>query len=245
MKDEQKISVIICAYNEEPRIGSVLRVVAGHPLLAEIIVINDGSVDKTAEVVQRFPSIRLISLSKNQGKSFALAQGIRAATYPLLMLLDADLVGLTTHDIEALAEPMLSRQADVVFTMRQNSLAICKLAGIDYITGERMVRRELLLPLVDVIEKLPSYGIEVFMNEEILRRGARLKIVYWDKVRIVRKSGKIGFWKGYYGDIMMTLQICKLIPWYRLVYQNYALLRLRIPSSGEHIGATISRAQGE
>jgi glycosyltransferase involved in cell wall biosynthesis len=70
------ISCVICAYMEAPRIGAVLSAVAGHPLVKEIIVVDDGSTDTTAAVVSRFSSITLVRLVENQGKSRALAAGV-------------------------------------------------------------------------------------------------------------------------------------------------------------------------
>ena len=51
---KNKVSCIIPAYNEESRIANVLKVVENHPILDEVIVINDGSTDKTADVIRRF-----------------------------------------------------------------------------------------------------------------------------------------------------------------------------------------------
>ena len=102
------ISCVICAYMEAPRIGAVLSAVAGHPLLKEIIVVDDGSTDATAAVVSCFPSITLLRQAGNQGKSRALAAGVRAGSGELILYLDADLKHLTPADISALAEPVLS-----------------------------------------------------------------------------------------------------------------------------------------
>ncbi len=72
-----RISCIICAFNEAPRIAGVLAVASAHPLLHEVIVVDDGSTDNTAEIVKRFPLVRLISSQVNRGKSIAMATGAR------------------------------------------------------------------------------------------------------------------------------------------------------------------------
>src|SRR6185436_5978376 len=105
-----RISCIICAFNEAPRIAAVLDVVSMHPLLGEIIV-DDGSTDDTVGIVKRFPAVKLISYPVNRGKSFAMATGVASAQYDLLMLLDADLIGIAAEHIAVLAAPVLSGHA--------------------------------------------------------------------------------------------------------------------------------------
>src|SRR5579862_6410747 len=89
-----RITCIICALNEGPRIGAVLDVAAAHPRVAEVLVVDDGSTDDTAQVVARYPGVRLLAHARNLGKSKAIATGVAAASHDLLMLLDADLKGL-------------------------------------------------------------------------------------------------------------------------------------------------------
>jgi glycosyltransferase involved in cell wall biosynthesis len=79
MKEKNRISCIIPAYNEGNRIEAVLKIIQNHPLINEVIAINDGSTDDTASVIKKFKNVRLIDLKKNGGKASALAAGIRKA----------------------------------------------------------------------------------------------------------------------------------------------------------------------
>ena len=138
------VSCIIPAHNEGSRIGRVLDVVQNHPLLLEIIVVDDGSADNTAQIAQG-KNVRVISLPENRGKSYAVAEGIAAATGSHLLMLDADLVGLSYDDITALIRPVMAHQAEVSISLRRNSPWIWRFIGLDYISGERVFARELSL----------------------------------------------------------------------------------------------------
>ena len=223
------ISCVICAYMEAPRIGDVLTAVAGHPLLKEIIVVEDGSTDATAAVVSRFPSITLLRLGRNQGKSRALAAGLRAASGELILYLDADLKNLTPDDIWALGEPILSGEAHTSISIRKNSLPIYRAIGLDFLSGERLVPRSLLAAHLEEIEKLPPFGIESFMNRRIIGEKLRIKIVRFEKVLNTRKSEKIGEWRGTLADWKMALDVLRVISPFEVIRQNCSMLALSRP----------------
>lgn len=222
----EKVSCVMCAYNEEGRIGNVLQAIGGHPLLDEVIVIDDGSKDKTRELVQAYKNIRLITYEINKGKSYALATGIAAAKNDILMLIDADLIGLTPEDITRLVEPVLSNATDISMTLRKNSLFIYRWIGLDFISGERVLKKNLLDDRLEEIKQLPGYGVEVYMNRLIIERKLRVKIVRWPDVSVTLKMAKVGFWKGLGGEAGMIRQILKVITLREVIHQNYALLVL-------------------
>ncbi len=94
----KKLSVIIPVYNEETYIVRCLENIIHTKIpdwKKEIIVVNDGSTDKTLHLLQQFNSanskIKIISSSKNSGKGNALKKGIRAAHGDILIIQDADL----------------------------------------------------------------------------------------------------------------------------------------------------------
>ena len=92
-------SIVIPAYNESARIGKtlehVLECVHRRGWHAEVLVVNDGSRDDTAAIVQEFaandPIVRLIENPGNRGKGFSVRNGILSATGDIVMFTDADL----------------------------------------------------------------------------------------------------------------------------------------------------------
>lgn len=84
------VSVIIPAYDEEKGIAGVLDDLKALDDHYEVIVVNDGSGDNTAEVVERFPHVKLLSHEYNRGYGAALKTGILASSGGLIVITDAD-----------------------------------------------------------------------------------------------------------------------------------------------------------
>ena len=224
-----RISCIVCAYNEGPRIGAVLEVAAAHPLIAEVIVVDDGSVDDTAQVVARYPRVRLIPHARNQGKSRAVATGVEAARHDLLMLLDADLKGLRPADLTALAAPVLGGGARVSLSLRRNRLALFRWFGIDFVSGERVVDKRLLADVLQDIHALPRFGIEVFMNKRIIAARLPVAIANWRTVTQSRKTEKLGWWRGVLAEWRMVFDLMDAVYPLELLTQTMHLALLRTP----------------
>jgi len=225
--NSSKISCIICAFNEAPRIAAVLAVVSAHPLLNEIIVVDDGSTDNTAEIVQRFSAVKLISYPVNQGKSFAMATGVAQAQNDILMLLDADLTGLGMEQITSLAMPVLTGNTDVCLSLRQNSLLIFRAIGLDFVSGERVISKSLLSEVLEEIHRLPRFGIEVFMNHQIIARQLSIQVIRWPHVTQSRKTEKLGLLKGMLAEWRMIIDLLQVAYPLVLISQTYHLLLLR------------------
>ncbi|WP_251106568.1 dolichyl-phosphate beta-glucosyltransferase [Alloacidobacterium dinghuense] len=92
-------SIVIPAYNEKARIGHtlerVLECVHARGWNAEVLVVNDGSSDNTASIIESFaakdPFVRLINNPKNCGKGYSVRNGMLQATGEIVMFTDADL----------------------------------------------------------------------------------------------------------------------------------------------------------
>jgi glycosyltransferase involved in cell wall biosynthesis len=235
-----KISCVICAYNEAGRIRNILDVAIAHPSLDEVIVVNDGSTDETEELLRSYPAVRIISYALNRGKTYALTCGINAAQNDLVMLLDADLSGVTPENIEALAEAVTSGNADVSMSLRRNSLALFRLIGIDFVSGERVIPRSLVQGALPEMERLPRWGGEVFMNQLIIARRMRVAVVSWPNVLNVRKYRKVGMWRGFLEEVGMIHDALSVVSPLGALRQSLELLALRGPESPGGAIATTS-----
>lgn len=84
------VSVVIPAHNEAPTIADVVRGCARHtPGLAEVLVVDDGSTDATAEAAAA-AGARVVRLERNSGKGVAIQRGVAAARGEILVFIDAD-----------------------------------------------------------------------------------------------------------------------------------------------------------
>jgi glycosyltransferase involved in cell wall biosynthesis len=85
-----RVSVVMPAYNEESAIETILNQVKQQPFVDEIIVVDDGSSDRTAEKAAEQPDVRLIQHPYNIGNGAAVKSGIRASTGDIILLMDCD-----------------------------------------------------------------------------------------------------------------------------------------------------------
>src|ERR1700688_3825064 len=94
-----ELSIVIPAFNEERRLSRSLELIrtfiANRHIRAEVLVVDDGSTDDTAKVVERsqvhFPELRLVSNGRNRGKGFSVRHGMLTAKGEIGLFTDADL----------------------------------------------------------------------------------------------------------------------------------------------------------
>lgn len=129
--------VMIPAYNEENSLGAVIgeipRDIPGVDKL-EVLVINDGSIDATAEVAKRAGADRVISHKKNMGLGVTFKDGLEEA-----LRMGADIIVNTDADgqyngaeIPRLIEPILKGEADIVIGNRQ-------IDQLDHMTWQKQI----------------------------------------------------------------------------------------------------------
>jgi len=116
------VSVVIPAYNEERNIEDILfrteKALEALNLPYEVVVVDDGSTDKTRFLAQRH-KVTVISNGKNHGKGYALKRGLKDVSGELVITMDAD-GSHRPEDIRRLVEPLMNG-ADVVMGSRFTS----------------------------------------------------------------------------------------------------------------------------
>ncbi|MFT3689984.1 glycosyltransferase family 2 protein [Paenirhodobacter sp.] len=220
------VTCVIPAFNEAPRIAAVLRSVVGHPAIAEVVVVDDGSSDGTAEVTRGIKGARLIALPQNRGKSWAVSVGIEEARHDHILLLDSDLIGLGPAALDALIAPVREGRSDVSISLRGNAPWPWRAIGLDYISGERVVPKR-FLGTPGALRALPRFGLEVDMNRRLIAERARIAVVRWPEVASPWKGAKRGRWQGIRADARMLGDMFRTIPPYQAVGQIWAMRRLR------------------
>jgi glycosyltransferase involved in cell wall biosynthesis len=111
--------VVVPCYNEEATIQSLIDLVLNSPWVAEIIVVDDGSKDRSREILASIDNakVRVVLHEVNQGKGAALRTGFKHATSEYVIVQDADLE-YDPSEYPLVLEPLLDDRADVVFGSR-------------------------------------------------------------------------------------------------------------------------------
>lgn len=180
------LSLVLPCYNEEANIERTVRSVVtwfvSKGYVAEIIVVNDGSRDGSADILERlrgeFPQLRVVHHDKNQGYGLAIRSGIDAATMPVVGFMDSD-GQFKIESIEALL-PHLATHAFVTGRRRRRADSFVrntfgKILGLinwivlgvwvrDVNCGFKVFRRD-LWPSIR-----PERGVEKLFNTEIFLR---------------------------------------------------------------------------
>ena len=185
-----KVSVVVPAYNEDTTIGQVLGELGQLALDLEVIVVDDGSTDRTAAIVEASGDERIRLVRKqNGGKGTALRRGFDEAVGDIVVVQDSD-IELSPARVPDLVAPIVQGRADVVYgsrflqpvpglavsrrvanwllTFLTNRLYGTRLTDME--TAHKAVRADLLqaIPLVS-----DRFDIEVELTAKLARCGAR------------------------------------------------------------------------
>lgn len=205
------VVVIVPAYNEEETIGSVLRVLVGHPLVDDVVVVSDGSTDATADVA-RDHGARVVELPENLGKGAAMQAGISISSADVVLFLDADLIGLRPEHVERMLRPVFEGETQMsvgVFEGGRTSTDLAQ-AIAPFLSGQRAVHRKLLSGLDDLGGS--GYGVEVALTRYMRRHNSQVREVVLHDLTHRLKEEKRGLIKGLAARMKMYWEIVKYLP---------------------------------
>ncbi len=184
---KKRVSVVIPAYNEEETVGKVVKAAKRVPFVDEVIVVDDGSEDRTAERA-REAGAKVVSHPENRGKGEAMKTGLERSSGDVIAFVDADIKNIRPEMIEKMIRPVLRDEADLVKTKfkrkagRVTLLTAKPLLRFFFpevseleqpLSGQICAKRELL----ERVEFEPDYGVDIGIILDAVALGARIKEV--------------------------------------------------------------------
>jgi len=210
---KQELSIVCPLYNEQANIdlflGRLTNVLVGVDMSFEIICVNDGSTDKTLEMLidakAGLPQLRIINLSRNFGKEAALTAGLDYATGEVIIPIDADLqdppelIPKLLEEWEKGFDVVLARRVD-----RSTDALLKKItAGLFYkihnkISDTKIPQncgdfRLMTMRVADAVKQLPEN--QRFMKGVFAWVGFRVSSVEYSRESRAAGSSNFGFWK--------------------------------------------------
>lgn len=192
-----KLSIVIPALNEEEAIASTIErslsaretIIAGSPVdSVEIIVVSDGSTDRTAEIAAGYDDVRLIVFEKNRGYGAAIKKGFEEGTGDLVAFLDADgtcepaffatlCTALVDENASVSIGSRMGPQSQMPRVRRLGNRVYAILLSLlsnrvvsDTASGMRVIRRDVLsqlYPLPDGLHFTPAMSARVLMDRQL------------------------------------------------------------------------------
>lgn len=235
----EKISAIICAYNEEKTVGNVLFSVAESQLFDEIIVVNDGSTDRTREIIEdcrKTIGVIDIHLHQNKGKGYAMASGIEQAKYAVVVFIDADLSCQGLDHIEQIIRPLLWKKARMTLGYTTVNIFSRRINPMKILTGERALFRKDILPLLPKMKE-SRFGVETLLYMYYRSKGLRMDFIHMRNLRHLTKYEKSPFFtatrnyffEGYEiaatvaGNLDLMVSSKKMMTWKKAIRQKILL----------------------
>lgn len=206
-----KVSCLIPCYNERERIARVLNIIVSTKYIQQVICVDDGSTDGTAEYIERnWPTVEVIRLLHNQGKTKAIKQGLQYVEYATLLMMDADLQGLQKEELEAALDAYKEcHEVDMVILRRINSPWFVKWYRSDVLlSGERILQTADLKQILK--QRLKCYQLEVAINRYMLRHKKVVRWMPWSAMNTY-KVDKLGVLHGSRKEFNMYVDIVNYV----------------------------------
>jgi glycosyltransferase involved in cell wall biosynthesis len=228
-----RVSAVIPAHDERPTIEGVVAPLLAHRLVDEVIVVDDGSSDGTAECAQALGAV-VVSLPRCQGKAAAMSRGVAAARNDVIFFCDADVIGLMPERVERIVAPVLSGEYAMYVGIRGRKAywANRLLHFTPILGGERALRRELWDLVPRSYKK--NFQIEIALNFFAKSNSYRMGFEVVPGLSQVIKERKRGLLRGLRQRLAMIADIL-LVSWriYVVLNAQLAFARLRAPARAQ------------
>ena len=189
--ENMSVSIIIPAFNEDKTVSNVIKAVKSLNYIDEIIVVDDGSQDNTAQVAEN-AGAKVIQHLKNRGKGSAIKTGFNKSIGDIIVFLDADIQNLTSKQVDNIIKPIINGEADLTKTKfkreagRVTELTAKPLLKFFFpeikfdqpLSGQFAVKRSFL----NRIKLEDDYGVDVGIVLDADVRGMKIKEVDIGKV---------------------------------------------------------------
>jgi len=230
----KKVAAIVPAYNEEKTIGNVLKTLKLAKELDEIIVVSDGSTDKTAQIskslgvspIRNFKNnafgntfeskisngVKVLEGPERAGKGMAMRKGVKNTDAKIIAFFDADLIGLSPEHVSQLVQPILKGEAEMVVGIRdrigETPLFLLKIDPLLAFGGERALKREIFENLPERFSR--GFEIETALNFYCQVNKIKVKYVKLKGLKMIIKEKKYGLIKGFWERLKMEEEMIKI-----------------------------------
>ena len=192
------VSAIVAAYNEAKTIKPILTTLVNHPKVTEVVVIDDGSTDKTWPIIKSIVHPKLIPIlhSTNLGKGAAIANGIKKAQGEILLFIDADLKKFHPVHIDLLLSPLSIDPNCMTIGLRESQRTLDKTFQTIWklLGGERAIAKKQVTPLLPKIAN-SGYGVEIIINSQVIRRKHKIYTIPLPRLEHPLKGEKRGIYE--------------------------------------------------
>ncbi|MFL6193000.1 MAG: glycosyltransferase family 2 protein [Thermoanaerobaculia bacterium] len=213
-----RVAAIVPAYNEEATLAEVLAVLQETPAVDEILVVSDGSTDRTVEIA-RSMGLRTIHAVRNQGKGRAMAIGVAHTDAEVLLFVDGDILNLSGELLDRLIEPVLSGRSDMNVGIRHRGRpinAIQERTG-PLLSGIRCLKRSIFEAVPE--SHLEGFAIETGLNWACGQLGCRTTTTVMHNLKHLVKEKKRGLVRGFQARYRM----------FGAVFGAYLVLQFKAP----------------
>lgn len=204
------ITAIIPAYNEEKTIGAVIKATKDSGIIDHIVIVSDGSTDATSYIAKSHEGVEVIVLDENVGKGAAIVKGLERFRSDIVLMLDADLVGLTPDHVRDLLYPIIQGEADMTVGLFKGGRISTDIAQriTPYLSGQRAIKRAILDHVPH--KGINKYGLEAAITDHAKKHKIVTKTVLLHKLTHLTKEEKMGIIKGFSERMRMYKDVAKI-----------------------------------